>query len=212
MVTTARRRVFDYVQTHPGTSAAQIARALGMSTANARHHLALMASDGRLAVAGRQGGGRRGRPARTYRVSDALRGGNLAALSHLLLSAVRTGDSDPNRAIARLGGAMAGLEATAPPEPLPRRLSAAVRRLNALNYDSHWEAGATGPRIVLGQCPYAAIIEAHPELCRMDEAMLERLTGGIMKQITKIGHEGGTNCVFAWNQKNRAELAAGTHV
>jgi predicted ArsR family transcriptional regulator len=171
-----------------------------------------MVSDGRLAVRDGQGGGRRGRPARLYGVSDALRGNNLAGLSDLLLSEIRAGEPDLNRAMTRLGREMAGFGPMAPPESLPKRLSAAIRHLNALNYDSHWEAGATGPRMVLGHCPYAAIIEAHPELCRMDEAMLERLTGGIMKQIAKIGDDGSANCVFAWKQMNRAELEAGTHV
>ncbi|NOH03540.1 MAG: hypothetical protein HND47_17050 [Chloroflexi bacterium] len=47
------------------------------------------------------------------------------------------------------------------------------KKLNDLHYQARWEAGAQGPRLLFGRCPYARVIEGHPEICKMDEAMLE---------------------------------------
>jgi len=77
------------------------------------------------------------------------------------------------RALAlRLGGN----DLPGPDTPLLRRLTLVVGRLNELHYQAHWEAGADGARIILGHCPYAAIIAAHPELCWMDAFILEQRT------------------------------------
>ena len=79
-----------------------------------------------------------------------------------------------------------------------RRLASTVERLNAMHYQARWEAGAEGPRIVLGHCPYAAIIEKHPELCQMDLALLSELLGGKLQQTAKLesGAGGLPFCTF----------------
>ena len=73
-----------------------------------------------------------------------------------------------------------------------------IDKLNAREYQSRWEAGAEGPRIVFGHCPYAKIIEAHPELCAMDEALLARGLGREMKQTAKLEPDlrGIKRCMF----------------
>jgi predicted ArsR family transcriptional regulator len=57
-------------------------------------------------------------------------------------------------------------------QPMPKRLSLLVEKLNEMHYQSRWEAGAEGPRVIFGRCPYAKVIAGHPELCKMDTAML----------------------------------------
>ncbi len=81
--------------------------------------------------------------------------------------------------------------------PMAKRLNLAVEKLNQMNYHARWEAGSQGPRLIFGHCPYAAIIEKHPELCRMDEEMLNKLMGDAAAQMFKIGKEGSSVCVFA---------------
>jgi predicted ArsR family transcriptional regulator len=70
--------------------------------------------------------------------------------------------------------------------PITRRLAATVDRLNELHYQARWEAGAAGPRLTLGYCPYAAVIKAHPELCQMDAFLLEERLGLSVKQTAKL--------------------------
>jgi len=77
-----------------------------------------------------------------------------------------------------------------------KRLNLAVEKLNQMNYHARWEAGPEGPRIIFGHCPYAAIIEKHPELCRMDAAILKDLMGQSAEQLSKIGQDKSLSCVF----------------
>ena len=81
-------------------------------------------------------------------------------------------------------------------QPLAKRLNLTVEKLNQMNYHARWEAGSEGPRIIFSHCPYAAIIEKHPELCRMDEAMLKEWMGQPAPQIFKTGKDGSSVCVF----------------
>ncbi len=78
-----------------------------------------------------------------------------------------------------------------------KRLIEPVEKLSALHYEAGWEAGAEGPRILLGHCPYAGIIAWHPELCRMDAEAV---------QISKIdpAATGATHCVFALRARPHA--------
>ncbi|HEU4743875.1 MAG TPA: hypothetical protein VFS61_01520, partial [Anaerolineales bacterium] len=75
-------------------------------------------------------------------------------------------------------------------------LNLTVEKMNGMNYHARWEAGAEGPRIIFTHCPYAAILEKHPELCKMDEAMLKDLMGQPARQTLKTGNEGSSVCVF----------------
>jgi predicted ArsR family transcriptional regulator len=82
--------------------------------------------------------------------------------------------------------------------PLAKRLTLAVEKLNDLHYAARWEAGAEGPRLLFGHCPYAAIIEKHPELCRMDAALVESALGKGARQTARISQGTGqvSYCIF----------------
>jgi len=81
---------------------------------------------------------------------------------------------------------------------LTQRLTQAVQHLNQLNYQARWEAHADGPRLILGHCPYAAIIDRHPELCRIDSHLLEQLLGQPVTQNAKLmtSPQGSRYCLF----------------
>ena len=96
-----------------------------------------------------------------------------------------------------VGGRIAR-ENPGPGQPLMRRLASAIERLNEMHYQARWEAGPEGPRIILGHCPYATIIDKHPELCQMDLALLSKLLGGELQQTAKLesGAGGLPFCAF----------------
>ena len=78
-----------------------------------------------------------------------------------------------------------------------RRLEALVARLNQLQYDSRWEAGSQGPRLVFGRCPYAAVIVKHPELCMMDHQAISAVMHADVEQKAKVGPGGqDAGCIF----------------
>ena len=81
---------------------------------------------------------------------------------------------------------------------LPGRLTQAVDRLNELHYQARWEAGPDGAHIILGHCPYAAIIAAYSELCRMDAYLLEQRCGSPVEQTARLqpSAKGYPFCIF----------------
>ena len=179
MPVTTRQKILDYLKRNRTVSSREIARALQMTPANARHHLGILAADGRVEVVNQRQVGR-GRPEKVYHLAGTLMGDNLSALADALLT-----EAGGKVDMEALGKRIAGENDTSG-QPLMRRLASTIQRLNMMHYQSRWEAGAEGPRIILGHCPYAAVIEKHPELCQMDAALLGDLLGGQVRQTAKL--------------------------
>ena len=189
-MTTARQKVLAYFVKSRTASTREIARALKMSAATVRHHLRVLASDGRLEMSAVRGRDSRGRPEKIYSLPRAALGDNLSVLSDLLLT--EAGTAARMDVLAKRLADQTNFTA----QPLARRLNLTVEKLNQINYHARWEAGSEGPRILFTHCPYAAIIEKHPELCQMDQAMLKELLAQPARQIFKSGREGSSVCVF----------------
>jgi predicted ArsR family transcriptional regulator len=161
-----------------------------MSAATVRHHLRVLVSDGRLELISARGRDQRGRPEKVYSLPRTALGHNLAALSDALLT-----EAGPGIRMDALAKRLAA-EGDLSGQPLAKRLNLTVEKLNQMNYRAHWEAGSEGPRIIFGHCPYAAILEKHPELCKMDQSMLKEWMGQSAAQLFRIGKEGSSVCVF----------------
>ncbi len=198
--TTSRRRILDYLQDHLGATASQIGRGLNMRPASVRFHLSLLVRDGRVEPGGAARRRRRGRPETLYRLSEMQRGQNLRAVVLGLLGwlerqpALRKQGAYEAMAIAvieQIDGGSSGDVGT-------KRLASLVSKLNVLHYEAAWEAGSKGPRVLFGHCPYAAVIEQHPELCRIDARMLSIELGAGVAQTAKIGAgaSGPSHCIF----------------
>jgi len=186
---TARQKVLAHLNKTRSASARDVSRVLKMSAANVRHHLRVLVSDGRLEMTSVKPRDGRGRPEKVYSIPRAALGDNLAVLSDFLLT---EGGVDLDVLAKHLAG-----ESDLKTLPIVKRLNLTIEKLNEMKYHARWEAGPEGPRIIFGHCPYAAIIEKHPELCKMDEAFLKDLLGQSSEQLTKIGRDGSLACVFA---------------
>jgi len=166
-MTTSRQKILTHLKKTRSASAREIARALKLSAPNVRHHLSVLCSDGRVEMTAVHNRGGRGRPEKAYSLSEAALGDNLSALTQAILT--EAGSKVRMEAVARLllgEQQFAGL-------PMNRRLALLIEKLNEMHYQAKWEAGAGGPRVILGRCPYARVIESHPEICTMDAALLK---------------------------------------
>lgn len=176
---TARHKVLTYLTKNRAASAREISRALKMSAATVRHHLRVMKEDGRLEMESARGREGRGRPEKVYSLPRATLGNNLSALSEALL--MEAGSGLKMEALAkRLAG-----DSDFSSQPVAKRLNLLVEKLNEMNYHARWEAGAEGPRIHFGHCPYAAVIAKHPELCVMDMNLVSQLIARPVLQESK---------------------------
>lgn len=189
-MTTARQKVLTFFSKTRTASAREIARALKMSEATVRHHLRVLTSDGRLELSEAREQRGKGRPEKTYSVPSAALGDNLAALSDLLLT-----EAGSSLQMDDLGKRLMN-ESNLTGQPLGKRLSLLVQKLNEMHYHARWEAGSEGPRFIFTHCPYAAILAKHPELCKMDATILREGMGQPARQISKTGTDGSSVCVF----------------
>lgn len=204
---TSRKRVLAFLERNQSATADEIARALRITPANARHHLSQLGGDGLVRETGTRPPVGRGRPPTVYRLGGQVDEEHAAPVLGALLGLLEneTGGNLPDGWVEPVSRRLAGPGLVPQGVHITRRLSAATERLNALKYNARWEAHAAGPRIVLGNCPYRSLVEDHPSLCRMDAALLARLTGRGVTQSAKLelNERGLPFCLFlVENQEN----------
>lgn len=179
----------------------------GLTRANIRYHLNELLHEGAIERVHTSIGGLAsvGRPIQFYRLSTEEIPNNLPALCQALLSALeelnpgQTADEYLRAVAHAMVRKITNNQGEGANTSIVRRLGLAVRYLDIWKYRARWEAGASGPRILLRKCPYAVIINEHPELCQMDKFLLEKLTGLSLQQTTKMNLNTGKPpaCLFA---------------
>jgi len=194
-----RQRILNYLESHIQATAPELSLILGQTQANIRHHLNVLERDGYIEIIGQVRTTGRGRPTYIYMLTKTAQDNALDHLSHALLTSLLDKKNSTQR--VNMLKKIAKQLASATPEPnksITIQLSNAVQRLNELNYKAHWEAHASAPQIIFGRCPYAQIINKHPELCTMDHQMLQILTGANFIQVEKISRsqQGPAHCLF----------------
>jgi DeoR family transcriptional regulator, suf operon transcriptional repressor len=209
---TSRQQVLEYVHKQRVVTAGDLSQAMQMTEANARHHLSILAAEGLVTIVGRRPPRGKGRPEHLYGLSEQVAGHNLDRLASVLLNEMLTGVTEEQRVqvLSRLADQMSTAVGFGSAQEsvdeivllrsahLTQRLYQAVRLLNGRHYEARWEAHAIAPRLILGHCPYVAIIEDHPELCQLDRRLLERLVGAAASQTAKRQSDphGARQCVF----------------
>lgn len=210
---TSRKLILEYLQHKPLATTVELSRALKMTPANVRHHLRLLIEEGAVEVAERDPARRRGRPASLYALTQKSQSHNLDGLAHALLKTHLANLSDEGRSLAlqQIAGLLAagedGQPASQQAHPLgslAHRLYQAMQHLNELGYQARWEAHSQAPRLLLGHCPYAAILPEHPELCQVDAYLLESLVGAPVTQTKKRAQDsrGARYCLFITEKIN----------
>lgn len=190
-MTSTRNTILETLRVRHQATTEELARLADVTESNVRHHLRKLGSEGLIVKTGRRIVAGRGRPAEVYELADQPE--NLAALAGHLLDRDRGGEMAMQRLAAAFAPGRGDRSAH-----ITRRLVAAMGVLNRLNYRARWEPDPEGPQVIFAHCPFAEIINEHPELCVMDRLMLERLTGERAEQVEKLemNNEGVLLCRF----------------
>ena len=191
-----RQQILDFVRTHKMASAIEISRAFPMTAANARHHLSILKNQNLIEEVDQRFAKGRGRPTKLYALTHQAMDHNIDLLVDALLKLLKSSD-DLEDYFVKLSFHLFGENLTGA-NPISR-LNQTIQRMNEMHYQARWEASPAGPRVILGQCPYAAILAENPELCQMDQVMLSQRLGQPTEQIAKLekSPQGHPQCIFA---------------
>lgn len=184
-----REKILAHLKKNASDTVAGLSRALGTTIPNIRHHLKALMQAGLIeAVVPPPTLHRsKGRPSGYYRLSLTARPHNLHHLINALLRfTLAWPQSAPAAAdpLSELANHM--FDFSDLPSGLTPRLNHALSQLNLHYYQARWEANAAGPQVKFRNCPYAAILPHHPELCRLDQKILESFTGYPVKMTAQI--------------------------
>ncbi|UCD42280.1 MAG: MarR family transcriptional regulator [Chloroflexota bacterium] len=191
-----RQHLLELIEHRPGITAAELSRALQLTQADIRHHLANMIKEGLIVSSGRQHSGRRGRPARRFSLASSVYKDNFDLLSSALLSASldQLSPEQESTFLERVAGHL--VPDKTEKGPLSQRLVQVVNQLNELGYQSRWEAHAEAPRVIFERCPFAALRAQHPELCRIDARQIEILCAEEVTLVESKAHMEDGFCMF----------------
>jgi predicted ArsR family transcriptional regulator len=196
---TTRQQIREYLQDKQIATAEELARALRVTPANVRHHLAVLVTDGLVERVGERPPTGRGRPVQLYSLAETRSRHNLILLVDAFLTEIEERCSDEERIDLekRLANYLVKDRVIKVKNP-GQRFYQAIQLLNTMNYQARWEAHANAPHVIFSHCPYAAVIQKHPELCQMDAYLLEELFGEVASQSTKLEltPKGTRQCVF----------------
>jgi predicted ArsR family transcriptional regulator len=201
----ARQRILSYITENQSATVEELSKVFKVTPANIRHHLSILVEQGSVNIIGLKPAPLKGRPTQIYGATHQINQNNLDQLTKVLLSyALKY--SGPNETDVLLKGIASQLVAKYPPDNInpTRRLYSSIRALNRMNYQAHWEAHGEHPRIMLGHCPYRALVAEHPEICQMDKFVLEVLLATPVEQIEKLTNtsKGLMQCIFFMHRPN----------
>jgi predicted ArsR family transcriptional regulator len=195
----ARQRILSYIIDKKSATVEELSKVFKVTPANIRHHLSILIEQGSVNIIGLKPAAIMGRPAQIYSATQQINQNNLEQLIEALFSySVKNfGQNDSDHL---LKGIASQIVAKFPPDSInpTRRFYSSIRALNRMNYQAHWEAHGEHPRIMLGHCPYSALVNQHPEICQMDEFLLEAFLDTPVEQIEKLTGtlNGLSQCVF----------------
>jgi predicted ArsR family transcriptional regulator len=187
-------------------SAADLAERLGLSPAAIRRHLDALVAAGHLVEREPRPSAQRGRgrPARTYALTDAGRTALPHAYDDLASTALRylqqTGGQDAVMAFAehRATGLSTALDAAVTSgAPLVTRVQALAGALTEAGYASTTQAVGADPAAAQGiqlcqhHCPVAHVAAEFPQLCEAETRALERVLGTYVQRLATIAHGDG---------------------
>jgi len=195
----SRQQILKYLRDHNMASAVEISRALHMTAANARHHFSVLENQGLIEEIGSRPSKSRGRPSKLFGLSADVLDNNIHALATALLKSFLPAGNLDTQLTTLTNHLFANLSVDVVKTSSLQRLNQTVQRLNHAGYQARWEATPIGPRILLGHCPYAAILPEHPELCQMDRIFLSQQLRQSVKQIAKLERnpQGSPYCIFS---------------
>ena len=194
-----RNLILKTLKSRGPTPIAELAMALGVSTVSIRHHLTSLQAEGLIAAGEARHGV--GRP-------------------HLVYSLTQAGmERFPTRYMRLSGRLLEELKATLPPDQieamftriaesivadnahrlagksLDEKMALLVELLGDEGFMAAWNVAGQNWQLTEYNCPYFLIGQKHPEICRMDEALISQVLSLPVEKNTCL-LDGDARCTF----------------
>jgi predicted ArsR family transcriptional regulator len=207
-----RRRITEILKENGSATVAELADDLGMAQVSVRHHLDILIGEDLVETAGVRRRDGAGRPSQVYGLTpqaiklfpqrhDVIAEGMLTEFKSVL-------PADEVRGVfLRLA------EKTAREAPVRRhdqrledRLNEVAHFLTEKGYDAHWELRDGTYEVYACNCPYFGVSDRHPELCGMDQSLMEHLMPGAVR-LESRALDGASHCTYVLTLESAADNA-----
>ncbi len=200
-----RQRILQIIQERGRVTVAELAEILGMAPVSVRHHLDILQGDGFIRVDGVRRRSGAGRPQHVYGLTPEayqVFPKNYDHLLHHLLSDLeeRELSSQFQILMERVAHRMAqdaGVDKELRVQAPEAFLDQVVDFLNKHGYMAHWTQAEGTYYLHFANCPYVALIDQHPALCRLDQHMIRALLGEPSITVKESIREGAHKCVLS---------------
>ena len=196
-----RRRITEILRENGTATVAVLADELGMAQVSVRHHLDILVSEGLVQLSGLQRRDGAGRPSQVYTLTPSgfkLFPQRHDALADSLLTELKA--SLPGSVVRGVLERVA--ERTAQEAPLPEmdqdveaRLGQVASFLTDRGYSARWELCADHYELHACNCPYAGVSDRHPELCMMDQVMMQQIMPDALRLESRV-IDGSAHCTY----------------
>jgi predicted ArsR family transcriptional regulator len=196
-----RKIILDYLKERGSATVDELARVLDLTSVTVRHHLDILRSQELVGEPVIQHRSTPGRPQYAYSLTEKASAHfpkNYCDLAGHLIEQLRATapDGGVNVIFEGVAERLAASGGPAlPDEPLPERLTRAVRALNAHGYQAAWEPTDQGYLLSTCNCPYEALAPDHEELCAMDLSLVTQLLGAPPERLSRVV-EGAKSCCY----------------
>jgi len=196
-----RRRITEILKEHGSATVAELAGELGMAQVSVRHHLDILIGEDFVEAAGVRRRDGAGRPSQVYGLTpqavklfpqrhDVIADGMLAEVKKMLSADEVLG------VFSRLAEKTAH-EAPpgSPDQHLEDRLDEVAHFLTEKGYDARWELRDGSYEVHACNCPYVGVSDRHPELCGMDQSLMQHLLPGLVR-LESRALDGALQCTY----------------
>ena len=197
---TVRSRILDILKQSGQATVGALAERLDLAPISVRYHLDILLSDNLITVSQAEARRRVGRPQKLYSLTEnaeshfpdnfaLLTAGVVRQMKQMLPPEKIEGCF---RTLAEEMAQPVTLQSSSD-EELDERMGKVVAFLNERGYLAQWEP--TSGTLRTHNCPYTGVAAEHKELCCMDLALVESLSGQSCECVQAIA-DGATCCSF----------------